>query len=869
MLRTQRPTAEHHRTPLGIGEARPRLSWTLEGPPDQHQHAYEISLTSDSGTTVHRVKSADHTLVPWPGPDLASRQSCQVRVRVHHDPQQPPGPWSEPLTVEAGLLHPQDWTAAMISPDCDDPAAADPRPAALLRHDFHLHDAPVASARLYATALGVHDLEINGQLVGDQRLAPGWSAYRERLRYQTHDVTHLLNPGANAWGAHLADGWYRGRLGFNGGNRDIYGTRTALLAQLEIHYTDGTTQTVTTGPDWHSTHGPVTATGILDGEHHDARREIPGWSTPHHRVDDWHGVTTLPFDPLRLTAPDGPPVRAIETLRPATTTRLPDGRILLDYGQNLVGHLRLTLQGPAGTTVTVRHAEVLDHGHLATAPLRDAAATDRYTLRGDPDGERWEPRFTFHGFRYAELHGWPGDLGPDDALAVVLHTDMERTGWFECSDPRLNQLHDNIRWSMRGNFLDVPTDCPQRDERLGWTGDAQIFAPTGTFLYDCAGPLTSWLKDLAADQARDPHQVPPLFTPQIPVNMPFPVPPHNMAMAGWGDAAVLVPWTLHQRYGDSDVLRRQYPSARAWVEAVTEAAGPDLVWRSPFQLGDWLDPTAPADDPSHVSTPHDLVATAYFAHSTRTLARTAALLGRDADHQRYDDLADRIRTAFQQAFTTAPGTLTADTQTAYALALCFDLLPEADRPTAGNHLARLVAARGHTIGTGFLGTPLVCDALTATGHADTAHRLLAATDCPSWLYAVDMGATTIWERWDSLLPDGTVNPGEMTSFNHYAFGAVADWMHRTLAGLAPEEPGYRVLRIAPRPGGTLTWARAEHRTPHGTAAVHWHIDHNTLTVTATVPHGCEAIIDLPGQQPQHVGPGTHTLTAPAPADGGA
>ncbi|CAL9385161.1 Alpha-L-rhamnosidase [Streptomyces sp. enrichment culture] len=357
----------------------------------------------------------------------------------------------------------------------------------------------------------------------------------------------------------------------------------------------------------------------------------------------------------------------------------------------------------------------------------------------------------------------------------------------------------------------------------------------------------------------------PNWSPQIPVNLPFPVPEGNQPMAGWGDAAVLVPWTLYQRYGDLDVLARQYPDMRRWVDTVDRAAGPDHVWNSGFQFGDWLDPSAPPEDAGRSRTPKALVCTAYFAHSTTVLAATAALLGHTDDHTRYSRLAADVRTAFTEAFTEAPGRLTGDTQTAYALALCFDLLPDDKRrAAAGQRLAELVARSGHTIATGFLGTPLVCDALTATGHVDTAYRLLLERSCPSWLYQVDMGATTIWERWDSMLPDGSVNPGEMTSFNHYALGAVADFIHRTVAGLAPAAPGYRHILIRPRPGGNLTWARAEHHTPYGRAAVAWHLHDGRMTLDATVPPGTEAVIDLPGSEPVTVGPGTHTLHGALP-----
>ena len=755
------------------------------------------------------------------------------------------------------------WTAHVVSPRLATPAEG-PRPAALLRGEFTAR-APVRSARLLVTALGVYELELNGAPVGDHVLAPGWTSYRHRHRYQSFDVTSVVREGRNAWGAHLADGWYRGLLGFNGGTRDIYGERTGLLAELLIAYTDGTAETVTTGADWRWSPGPVLATGLYEGEEYDARREQAGFSEAGFDDSAWQPVDLLDFDTAVLFPADSPPVRRTEHVAPVAVTTSPTGRTVLDFGQNLVGRLRIRPRGAAGDTVTLRHAEVLQDGDLCTRPLRHATATDRYVLRGGPADEEWEPRFTFHGFRYADVEGWPGDLDPADVTAVVVHSDLRRTGWFSCSDASLNRLHENVVWGMRGNFVDVPTDCPQRDERLGWTGDVQVFAPTAAFLYDVRDFLRSWLRDLAADQSVDEHRVPPVFSPDIPVITPVPIPPGNPPMAGWCDAAVIVPWVLYERYGDADVLRAQYPSMRAWVDAVDRIAAPDRVWGEGFQFGDWLDPTAPADDPGRAMTSSALVATAYFAHAARLLARTAEVLDDKAEATRRHALADAVRDAFRARFHTGGGLLSEDTQTAYALALCFRLLDdEAERAAAGRRLADLVAEGGHRIGTGFLGTPLVCDALTDTGHVDTAYRLLTQRACPSWLYQVDMGATTVWERWDSMLPDGSINPGEMTSFNHYALGAVADWMHRTVAGLTPVEPGYRRLHIRPRPGGGITWARAEHDTPYGRVETSWRVEGESLHLDLLVPPHVTALVDLPGAEHKEVGPGRHAFFTPLP-----
>ena len=511
----------------------------------------------------------------------------------------------------------------------------------------------------------------------------------------------------------------------------------------------------------------------------------------------------------------------------------------------------------------IRTAEVLQEGEVYTRPLRTARSTDEYVLAGR-EVEEWEPRFTFHGFRYAEVDGWPGDLDAavanGDLVARVYHTDLERTGWFACSDPLVERLHENVVWSMRGNFLDIPTDCPQRDERVGWTGDIQVFAPTASFLYDVSGMLSSWLKDVAVDQL--PDGTVPWYVPVIPAHrMWTPIRPG----AAWGDVATFTPWTLYERFADEGILDAQYDSAKKWVELVERLAGPDRLWDEGFQLGDWLDPAAPPQDPADAKTDRYLVATAYFARSADRLARMAEVLGRRDDAERFERLAAEVREAFTRAYVLPDGRMTSDAQTAYSLAIGFDLVPEAEREIAGRRLAELVEEAGHRIATGFVGTPLVSDALTVTGHPDAAYDLLLEEEAPSWLYAVRQGGTTIWERWDSLRPDGTVNPGTMTSFNHYALGAVADWLHRVVAGLAPAAPGYRRIAFAPKPGGGLTHASAEHETPYGRAAIAWRIEGDVLHVEAIVPTGADATIELPGAEPVALTSGTHAFQHALPS----
>ena len=848
---------EHLRSAFGIGAATPRLSWIVHPTADNwRQSSYKIELLGPDGSVQDEtgwVQSDESVLVPWPFAPLNARDLAQVRVKLRGVDGQTTA-WSDPAAVEVGLLHPGDWTARFVTPDWDEDLTS-PQPCPLLRREFDVSPG-IARARLYVTAQGVYEAQINGAVVGDHVMAPGWTSYNHRLRYQTFDVTGLLRPGRNALGAILGDGWYRGRLGYGGGRRNIYGDRLALLAQLEIEYDDGTSQQVVSDDSWRVAAGPTLASDIYDGEICDARLELPGWSAPGFDDSQWRGVRLVERDLATLVAPTGPPVRRIETVAPVAIWQSPAGRTLVDFGQNLVGRLRITVNGPAGQTVTLRHAEVLEEGELCTRPLRHAAATDRYTLAG-VGPETWEPRFTFHGFRYAEVEGWPGELTADAIQAVVIHSDMERTGWFECSDPLVNRLHENVVWGMRGNFLDVPTDCPQRDERLGWTGDIQVFAPTASFLYDAAGFLQSWLADLAADQA-DAKGVAPYFVPNI---MSAEVSP----AAAWGDAAAVVPWVLYQRFGDTGILAAQLDSMCAWVDVIEAAAGPDRLWEQGIQWGDWLDPKAPPDKPGDARTAAYIVATAYFARSADIVAQAAAVLSRTALAEHYAALASEVRAAFARAYVTPDGRVVSDATTAYALALQFALLPtEEQRQLAGKRLAALVRGSGYRISTGFVGTPLVCDALCGAGEYDAAFRLLMQTECPSWLYPVTMGATTIWERWDSMLPDGSINPGEMTSFNHYALGAVADWLHRTVAGLAPAAPGYRRIAIQPHPGGGLTSASARHRTPYGMAECSWQIAAGEMTVEIEIPANTSATVCLPNNDEQaiEVGSGRYRWSYP-------
>ncbi|NKY43719.1 family 78 glycoside hydrolase catalytic domain [Nocardia cerradoensis] len=722
----------------------------------------------------------------------------------------------------------RDWSAAFITPSFDLEAGG---PAPYFRREFSLDEVPRRAA-LHVTAIGLVEPHLNGARVGDEVLAPGWTSYRHRLQVSSIEVTELLRPGANVVGAIVGDGWALGRIGYEG-NSHHYAQRPALWLQLDLDYGDRR-EVITSGPEFTAAAGAVLANSLYDGETYDARLHPHGWSEPGFDASAWSPVAEFDWDRSSLVPTTDSPIRRVEEVAPKELMTRPDGRVIIDFGQILTGRVRITVSGQAGTEITLRHAELLTDDELDTSTLRTAAATDRYILAGDGI-ETWEPRFTFHGFRYAEITGWPGTVATEQVRAVIVHSDMRRTGWLETSDARLNQLYVNVVHSMRGNFVGVPTDCPQRDERLGWTGDINAFGPVAAFLYDVRAVLGSWLEDLAAEQAEKgfvPFVVPDVLT--------SPSPPTAL----WGDVAVSLPWALYREYGDEAILRRSYPSMTAFVRQVEALLDENGLWNTGFQYGDWLDPDAPAERPSEAKTDRHLVAQAYFCKVTSELAETARVLEMTEDAQHFDALAQRVRAAFRHEYVTGSGRVVDDTATAYALAIMFDILEPEQVPMAGERLATAVARSGYRISTGFAGTPHVLPALTKTGRLEEAYLLLMETGCPSFLYPVTMGATTIWERWDAIRPDGSLNPSGMTSLNHYAYGAVADWLHHVVGGLEPVEPGYRRMRIAPRPGGGLTHAALTHETVHGTVTVSWRID-NDIHVEATIPEGTRAQVELP------------------------
>ena len=845
VLRIKDLRTEYKENPLGIDSLKPRFSWKLQS--DARgvvQSAYQIRVAEseadlNAGKTIwdsKRVNSDQFIHRTYDGPPLKTGQRYYWQVRVW-DSQGSDSGWSSPAFWEMGLLNPSDWRANWIEPDLPDDTSKS-GPAFMLRAKFQLKG-DIARARAYVTSYGLYEMFLNGQRVGDQVFTPGWTSYNKRLQYQTYDVTALLNNSDNAVGVLLGNGWYRGEIGFEN-QRNFYGDRLALLVQIHVKYRDGREETIVTDQSWKAATGPILTSGIYHGETYDARLEKPGWTTPGFDDSPWSGVKIANRGKDNLVAQVGPPVRKIQEIKPVKILKTPAGDTVVDMGQNMVGWVKLKVQGPAGTKVTLRHAEVLDkEGNFYTANLRKAKQTIEYTLKGN-GVEVFEPHFTFQGFRYVDVDGYPGELTLDSLRGVVIHSDMAKTGHFETSKELINQLQHNIIWGQKGNFLDVPTDCPQRDERLGWTGDAQVFCRTAAFNMDVASFFTKWLADLAADQLPNgsvPHVIPDILSRP---NRP------SAGSAAWADAAVIIPWNLYLVYGDKQILERQYESMSRWVEYMRQRAGDDLIWTGDFHFGDWLAYSTNRSDYPGATTGKDLIATAFFAHSTELLARAARILGKEPDAKKYEQLAERIKKEFVREFVTETGRVGENTQTAYVLALHFELLPEHLRTRAAERLAAEVRERKH-LTTGFVGTPYLCHVLTRYGYLDEAYMLLNREEYPSWLYPVKQGATTIWERWDGLKPDGSFQDEGMNSFNHYAYGAIGEWMYRVMAGIEvdPADPAYKHVLIQPQPGGGFTRVDARFESIHGKVASAWTITNGVFDLAVEIPANCRATVRLP------------------------
>ncbi|HTN36233.1 MAG TPA: family 78 glycoside hydrolase catalytic domain [Arachidicoccus sp.] len=841
---------ENKDNPTGIATAHPRLTWAVgSDAKNVLQTAYEIRVAA-SADDLHKgkslawstgkVTSSNSLHVPYDGKPLKSNQPYFWQVKVW-DNQGHASQWSKPATFETGLMAVSDWKAKWIEPGGNEDAVGKPSP--ILRKEFKLGK-KIARATVFITSHGLYEGFINGKKIGNGYLTPGWTSYNKRLQYQQYDVTDVVIKGENAIGVMLGSGWYRSPLAW-GDNTNHYGKTLGLLFQMEINYTDGTAETIVSDGSWKSSTGKIQYSEIYNGETIDTRKEKKGWMKVGYNDGDWKAVKIAGYDLNNLVTTQNELVEKHEVFHPVKVITTPKGEKVIDFGQNLVGWVVAKLKGKAGDTIRISHAEVLDkEGNFYTANLRAAKAQDNYILDGG-DAQTFEPHFTWQGFRYIKVEGLEGALDPADFEAVTLYSAMPQTGHFTSSDSLINQLQHNIEWGLRGNFLDVPTDCPQRDERLGWTGDAQAFSRTATFIRNVNSFFGKWLQDVAADQNTNgsvPHVIPNVMGEGA------------AGSAGWADVATIIPWNMYLAYGDRVILDRQYPSMKGWVDYIKSVSKDDL-WNTGFDFGDWLFYHPDDDNDGRAAvTDKYLIAQCFYAHSTQLLINAAKVLGKSDDVTAYTDLLKKIKTAFVREYMTPSGRLVSSTQTAYVLALNFDMLPEDLRAQAARRLVDNIKSYDTHITTGFLGTPYICEVLTRFGYSDVAYELLLQKTYPSWLYPVKMGATTIWERWDGIKPDGSFeNPG-MNSFNHYAYGAIGDWMYRDMVGLDTYEDGvaYKHNKVQPHVGGRFSYASASLDTYFGKLSNGWKLSANQLTMDVQIPVNTTSTVYIPSDDPTSV-----------------
>lgn len=818
--------------PQSIDNAHPRFSWQLStAEKNTLQSAYEITVMDGKKATWNSGKViADESLhAPYEGPALTpgKQYSWKVKVWDNHGHN---AASTEPAYFRMGITA---WKAKWITPGYQEAAANQPCP--IFKTSFH-PGKKIASAIAYITSHGLYEAAINGKKVGDGLLTPGFTSYNKRLQYQVYDVTHLLQSGDNDIRVTVASGWYRGTIGW--GN-DKYGKTLGVLYQMEVTYTDGTKETVISDEHWQSGTGKITYSEIYNGEWQDNRIETTQWS----------GVKVIDIPLTNLVASITPPVTKQEVFSNIKRIKTPAGEDVIDFGQNLSGFVHFKATGQAGDSIILEHGEILDKkGNFYNANLRTAAATDIFVLSGKGE-EYFEPHFTFHGFRYVRVKT---KAKMTNIEAVATYSNIPPAGVFECSNQMVNQLQHNIQWSQVDNFVDIPTDCPQRDERLGWTGDAQAFVQTATFNRNVNTFFTKWLRDLSADQLKNGA---------VPFVIPNVLGDDAAGSAGWGDAATVVPWTMYQVYSDKRLLENQYPSMKAWVDYI-QLNAPKNMWATGSHFGDWLSyksESRSADTYTYITTQ------CYYALSTQLVINAAQVLGKQDDVATYTTLLKKIKDAFCAEYVTPNGRIMSNTQTSYVLALAFDMLPEQIRPMAAKHLADDIASYNNHLTTGFLGTYLLNNTLTRFGYTDVAYKLLLQDTYPSWLYPVKMGATTIWERWDGMKTDSTFQTTDMNSFNHYAYGAIGDWMYKNIGGISMDaaSTGFKKIKIMPRPGGNLTFAKASYESGYGKIAVDWKIkDGNTFVMDVEIPPNTTAEVYVPGQEgKEEVGSGKYHYEA--------
>ena len=828
---------EYQKNPIGIDVREPRVSWKIKSNDrNTRQAMYQLQVS----------KEESFDTVVWDSGEVASDESIHIvlkdlnpesktryYVRVHvTDQAGNESGWSESSFFEMGLLQASEWQAKWIST----PESIDKKASPQFRFSFKVKD-KVKNARIYATALGLYELHLNGNRVGEEYFTPGWTSYYTRLQYQTYDVTDQIVYGDNEWTALLGNGWYRGNLGWEH-QKEIYGNRLGLLAELHLEYQDGTTEVVKTDEAWEVAESAIRESELYHGETVDAQFE----------VRNWQPVTILNESKEKIVAQENEPVRKINTLPAKELIRTPKGEIVIDFGQNMVGWVEFDIEGKPGQTVEIKHAEVLDSdGNFYTENLRTAKQTNTYILRGEGK-ETFAPRFSFQGFRYIQLIGFEdGQIQLENFRGIVLHSDMEMTGDFKSSDEMINQLQHNIVWGLKGNFLDVPTDCPQRDERLGWTGDAQMFIRTASYLANVAPFFTKWLRDLEADQREDGAV--PFVIPNVLSQIDEPEKENqqdSFGSAAWGDAAVINPWTLYIAYGDKRILEEQYDSMKAWISYIKAQGDNPYLWNTGFHFGDWLALDSKPD--SYVgATDRAYIATAFYAYSTSIVKKTAQILGEEEDYQYYAELEENIVKAFQDEYVTPNGKLSVPTQTAHVLALMFGLVDTHAKKRVVNELEKLLQETDYHLTTGFVGTPYLNHVLTENGLNDAAYTLLFQKDYPSWLYQITKGATTIWEHWDGIKEDGSFWSADMNSFNHYAYGAIGDWLYRKVAGIELDEqvPAFKHFTIQPHIGDDLDWVEATYESMYGEIKSAWRkSEAGGIELEVTVPANTTARVRL-------------------------
>lgn len=846
MLNVSGITIENLKNPVGLTGI-PWFGWILESDGrNVHQEAYQLELSENPDFQILSYQSgwvnspeSVHVKVEGFRPISCKRYYIRVQLRTG---QEESG-WSAPASFVMAFLEQEEWKARFIT--AERPEDKDSSGSTYLRKEIHV-SGEVLEAYACTTALGLYHGSINGCKIGTDELTPGWTSYENHLCYQTYEVTDLLKQGVNALGAMVGAGWYKGKMGFLH-LRNNYGEQAAFLMQLVIRYQDGREETHVTDESWLGHDAPVIFSEIYDGEQYDARLEIKDWNQSGLCTDGWREVQTVAFPMQALTAQAGAKVKVMETLPAKRIFTTPQGERVIDFGQNLSGWVQFKVHGNAGEEVRFQCFETLDaSGNVYTDNLRTAKEEILYICKGDEE-EEYQPHFTYQGFRYALVTAWPGELCEADVTACVLYSQMEDTGEFSCSNPLVNQLHHNIQWSMKGNFLDVPTDCPQRDERMGWTGDAQIFCRTSCYLMDTYTFFRKWLKDVAADQTPEggvPHVVPDIISGKEESDWLLSQGTHSAA--AWADVAVINPWTLYLMYGDNVILEEQYDSMKQWIQFMREHAV-DHIWNYKLQFGDWV--ALDAEEGSYFgATPNDLTCTAYYAYSTGLFVKIANILGREEDAKDYGALYEEIVKKFQQSFFEKDGTMTAMTQTAHIAALYFNLVPEAYRDQTAKQLVALLEKEDGHLVTGFVGTPYFCHALSQNGYVEEAYELLLKEDFPSWLYQVKRGATTIWEHWDGLKPDGTMWSPDMNSFNHYAYGAVGEWLYRVVLGIEADEkdPGYHHIVICPQTGDSFDFAMGSYKSVYGTIRVNWKKTEtpNERHLVIQIPHNTTATIRL-------------------------